>query len=67
MKGFHYLMRLAHLLNVLVQYSVKIYEKIKEFGIRGVIDLLVSTLSGPWLDYDKIEVFIHRKHQIRLI
>ena len=67
MKGFHYLMRLAHLLNVLVQYSVKIYEKIKEFGIRGVIDLLVSTLSGPWLDYGKIEAFIHRKHQIRLI
>jgi len=67
MKGFHYLMRLAHLLNVLVQYSVKIYERIKEFGIRGVIDLLVSTLSGPWLDYDKIEAFIHRKHQIRLI
>lgn len=67
MKGFHYLMRLAHLLNVLVQYSVKIYEKIKEFGISGVIDLLVGTLSGPWLDYNKIEAFIHRKHQIRLI
>ena len=67
MKGFHYLMRLAHILNTLVQYSVKINEKIKGFGIRGIIELLVSTLSGPWLDYERIERFISKKHQIRLI
>ena len=67
MKGFHYLMRLAHLLNTLVQYSVNIYEKIKEYGVRGIIELLVSTLSGPWLDYERIKNFISRKHQIRLI
>jgi len=67
MKGFHYLMRLAHLLNILVQYSIKIYEIIKQYGVRGVIKLLVSTLSGPWLDYERIDKFISKKHQIRLI
>jgi len=67
MKGFHYLMRLAHLLNTLVQYSIKIYEMIKEYGVRGIIELLVSTLSAPWLDYERINEFKTKTHQIRLI
>jgi hypothetical protein len=67
MKGFHYLMRLAHLLNTLVHYSIKIYEMIKECGVKGIIELLVSTLSAPWLEYERIGRFIAKTHQIRLI
>jgi len=40
---------------------------IKEYGVRGIIELLVSTLSAPWLDYERINEFKTKTHQIRLI
>jgi hypothetical protein len=38
MKGYHYLMHLAHLMNELVQLSVDLLMLVKENGIRGFID-----------------------------
>jgi len=40
---------------------------IKECGVKGIIELLVSTLSAPWLEYERIGRFIAKTHQIRLI
>jgi hypothetical protein len=50
MKGYHYLMHLAHLLNVLAEYSESLSAYIKENGIRNLIQFVFSTLTGPWLD-----------------
>ncbi len=50
MKGYHYLMRLGHLLNVLTQYSEGLVERIKEIGMRGFIRFIRETISGPWFD-----------------
>lgn len=52
MKGYHYLMHLAHLMNVLVEYSEKLSVYIKENGIRNLIQFAFITLTGPWLDGD---------------
>ncbi|MEW6661990.1 MAG: hypothetical protein ACOY9Y_09610 [Bacillota bacterium] len=49
MKGYHYLMHLAHLMNEIAQSSIELVEQVREEGIRGFIRLLRETISGPWL------------------
>jgi len=66
MKGYHYLMHLAHLMNVLTEYSEKLSVYIKENGIRNLIQFALDTISGPWLDGD-IEEQIIKPCQLRLL
>jgi hypothetical protein len=49
MKGYHYLMRLGHLINVLAQYSERLVKIIRELGVRGFIRFIRETIAGPWL------------------
>lgn len=66
MKGYHYLMHLAHMINVLAEYSESLADYIKENGIRNLIRLAVNTISGPWLQGD-IEKRIMAPCQLRLL
>ena len=66
MKGYHYLMRIAHLLNVLVQYSQRMAKLVKELGARGLIAFIRQTLSGPWLDADRVREILEQTRQLRL-
>lgn len=66
MKGYHYLMHLAHLLNILTEYSENLSEYIKENGIRNLIQFVLTTITGPWLDAD-IEEQIVKPCQLRLL
>jgi len=67
MKGFHYLMRLGHLLNVLAQLSIYLVEYVKRLGARGLIQLVRETLAGPWLDQERIKALFTKKHQLRFV
>ncbi|MES9857822.1 MAG: transposase family protein, partial [Sedimenticola sp.] len=49
MKGYHYLMRLAHLFNTLARFSCALAKVFKKLGVRGFIAFVYSTLTGPWL------------------
>jgi len=66
MKGYHYLMHLAHLLNILTEYSENLSEYIKENGIRNLIQFVLTTITGTWLDTD-IEEQIVKPCQLRLV
>ena len=66
MKGYHYLMRLAHLINVLAEYSESLVSYIKGKGIRNIILFIRNTLSGPWLQGD-IEKRIMAPCQLRFL
>lgn len=67
MKGYHYLMHMGHLINELVQHSIDLVEQVKEFGIRGFIRLLRETISGPWLNHERIGMLVSKeRHQLRL-
>jgi hypothetical protein len=66
MQGYHYLMRLAHLINVLAEYSESLVLYMKELGIRGFIHFVRSTISGPWLSYD-IRMRLMAPFQLRLL
>ncbi len=66
MKRYHYLMHLAHLLNILVEYSESLSGYIKKNGIRNLIQFVLTTITGHWLDSD-IKKQIAKPRRLRLV
>jgi hypothetical protein len=67
MKGYHYLMRLGHLINILSHNSERLVEMVRELGVRGFIRFVRETLSGPWLDPLWVKKRLAAPFQLRLI
>ena len=70
MRGYHSLMRLAHLLNTLARFSSTLAPLMRQWGVRPFIALLRTTLSGPWFDQiglDEIARRLGSPFQLRLI
>lgn len=67
LKGYHYLMRIAHALNVVVQYSAKFVKLIRKLGQQGLIQFIRGTLSGPWLDEEQVRQALEDPRQIRIL
>jgi len=59
-------MHLAHLLNELAQSSIDLVEQVQQVGIRGFVRLLRETISGPWLNKERIELLCKKRHKLRL-
>ena len=66
MKGYHFLMRLAHLINILAQNTEQLAKLVVRMGVRGLIDFLRETCRGPWLDPERIQRVHASPCQIRL-
>ena len=66
MKGYHYLMRLGHFLNVLARYSKSLQECVRILGIRGLTHFVRETLAGPWLDPEQVRARLAQRVQLRL-
>jgi len=66
MRGYHYLMRLAHLINVLTQNAERLARLVRRLGVRGLIQFLRQTCSGPWLDAERIRASLTSPYQLRL-
>ena len=66
MKGYHYLMRLAHVFNTLARFSSALTKLFRELGIRGFIAFVYNTLTGPWLVPEEVEERLNRPFQLRL-
>ena len=67
MKGFHYLMRLARLIDVLCNYSIGLYERIQSLGITGLVNFFKETLLATVLDRSRIRSFLRKRHYMQLI
>ena len=67
MKGYHYLMRLGHLINILAIYSERLVKMVRELGVRGFIRFIRDTISGPWLDPAWVKKRLAASFQLRLI
>lgn len=50
MKGYHCLMQLGHMFNVMARHSGKLAKIVKETGVQGLIRLVRETIASPWLD-----------------
>jgi hypothetical protein len=66
MRGFHFLMQIAHLLNTLVENSARLVRLVQNRGRRGLLWFLRTTCGGPWLDAERIRQIIASPCQIRL-
>jgi len=66
MRGYHYLMRLGHALNVLARYSCALTKYVRALGVRGLIDLVRATIAAPWLRAEDIQRIVTAPCQLRL-
>lgn len=66
MKGFHYLMKIGHFLNVLALNSELLADKVKELGIQGFIKYLTLACEGSTLDEKRIKEARDRKFMWKL-
>ena len=67
MRGYHYLMRIGHLLNVVAQLCVNLAKAFQQRGPQGFIDFVRSTLEGMWLDSSEVQRLLNRPFQLRLV
>jgi hypothetical protein len=67
MKGYHLLMRIGHMLNILARYSEKLTKIVKDTGVRGLIRFFRETMASPWLDYPWQKERLAAPFQLRLV
>lgn len=67
MRGYHYLMRIGHLLNVLAELSVNLAAFFHERGTQGFIEFVRTTLQGLWLQGEDLQGKVARPYQLRLL
>lgn len=66
MKGYHYLMRLAHVINTLTRFARALAKHFRELGVRGFFAFVYNTLTGPWLQPEVVRARLARPFQLRL-
>ena len=66
MKGYHALMRLAHLFNVLARFARHLREFYRKFGVRGTIAFIRSSCSGPWFDPVRMRYLLEQPLHLQL-
>ncbi len=66
MQCFHYLMRLAHAINAISQFTKALRRYIKENGISATLKLIKETLFSPWLSTQWYEQQTKITPQLRL-
>jgi hypothetical protein len=66
MRGYHYLMRLGHALNVLARHSYALAKYVRDLGVRGLIAWVRDTIAAPWLDAEDLQQIATAPCQIRL-
>ncbi|NLB41466.1 MAG: transposase family protein [Clostridiales bacterium] len=67
MEGYHYLMKIGRLLNVLAVNSELLAEKVEALGVQGFIKFLKMACTGCVLDAERIREAVGRKRQWRLV
>ena len=67
MRGYHYLMRLGHLLNTLARFSSTLAKKFSELSVRGFIRFIRESLGAPWFDLTTITERLRRPFELHLI
>ena len=65
MRGYHFLMRLGHFINVVAQKTARLAQIARRRGLRGLIQFIRETLKGPWLDAEPIRRLLGQPHQLR--
>ena len=65
-KGYHYLMRLAHLINALALASKRVAQQVRSVGVQAFLRWVRETCANRWLNHPWIEHFRTQTMQLRL-
>lgn len=65
MKGFHALMRLAHAINAISEFTKKLKKYIKAFGISNTLTRIFEAIKHPWLSNEWVKKECQKTAQIR--
>jgi len=66
MQGFHYLMRLAHAVNALSEFSKKLKDYVKSLGCRATFKIIKDALFNPWFSLEWFAEQRLKSPQLRL-
>lgn len=66
MRGYHYLMRIGHALNVLVQFTSVLFKRVREMGLGRFIEFVRETMAGRWLNGGEVRKRLQAPLQLRL-
>ena len=66
MKGYHFLMKIGHCLNVLARFSEQMSEAFATMGVRPLLRFIRETYAAPWLIPEQVRQRLGRKFQLRL-
>ena len=66
MRGYHYLMRMAHMFNTLARFSTHLAALYGEKGVRGAIHFIRQTCAAPWLnDKQRVLELLNRPFRLQ--
>ncbi len=65
MQGFHLLMRLAHAVNALSEFTKKLKKYIRELGVTNTFNRILTAIKNPWLSHEWIEKEMQKASQLR--
>ena len=66
MKGYHYLMRLAHLFNTLARFARHLRDLYRQLGVRGASAFNRTSCAAPWLDPARMRRLLAQPLQLQL-
>lgn len=66
MRGFHYLMRLAHLINALSLATRAAKKWTSKMGIREFLSFVKETIKNPWLTKEWIAQFLKTPFELQI-
>jgi hypothetical protein len=66
MKGYHYLMRMAHLFNTLARFARHLKAHYAQLGVRATIAFIRQSCAAPWLDPERIRTLLSQPFQLQL-
>ncbi len=66
MRGYHYLMRIGHALNVIAQFTSVLFKTVREMGLGRFIEFVRETMAGRWLNVGEVQKRLQATFQLRL-
>ena len=66
MRGYHLLMRLAHVFNNLARLTRQLRRLYHELGVRGAIRFIRDSCAAPWLDPARMRALLAKPFLLQL-
>ena len=66
LRGYHLLMRMAHLFNTLARFAEHMQRFYRTLGVRPTLDFIRQSCAGPWLDPERMRALLARPLRLQL-